>query len=123
MDEGGRVGLPIDPSLRTARGSRDRLRLNLKVRGWGRLLGRGSPKPRVALVADELPAIPCPAFGTRGLVLELQGLSKDRLGSVRLAVDESGKFPDEGAGQAEDHDVLRHGLTSHRAIAERRRWK
>src|SRR2546422_5587 len=33
MDEGGRVGLPIDPSLRTARGSRDRLRLHLKVRG------------------------------------------------------------------------------------------
>src|SRR2546425_1249440 len=123
MDEGGRVGLPIDPSLRTARGSRDRLRLNLKVRGWGRLLGRGSPKPRVALVADELPAIPCPALGTRGLVLELPGLSQDRRGAARLAEDEGEHFPAAGAARAEVLDVLRHGRTSHRGAAEPRRGK
>src|SRR2546425_6950547 len=128
MDEGGRVGLAVDSSLWTARRSRDRLRLRLQVRGWGRLLGRGSPEPGVALVADELPGIPRPAFRTRGLVLEVPGLAQDRRGAARLAEDEREQLPAAGAARAEVLDVLRHGNPSTRGAAdprkggERRLW-
>src|SRR5439155_823746 len=110
VDEGGRVGLAIDSSLWTARRSRDRLRLRLQVRGWGRLLGRGSPEAGVALVADELPRISRPAFRTGGLVLELPGLAQDRRGAARLAEDEREELPAAGAARAEVLDGKPNGI-------------
>src|SRR5207247_11399155 len=93
VDERGLVGLAVDTSRQTARGSRDRLWLRPQVRGCRRPLGRGRPKPGVALVADELPRISRPAFGTRGLVLQVPGLSQDRRGTARLAEDEREQLP------------------------------
>src|SRR2546422_11707945 len=118
VDEGGRGRLAIDSPLWTTRRSRDRLRLRPQVRAWGRLLGRGSPKPGVALVADELPGIPRPAFRTRGLVLELPGLAQDRRGAARLAEDEREELPAAGAARAEVLDVRRHERTSSRGAPE-----
>src|SRR5207245_9191252 len=85
VDEGGRVGFPVDAPLRTACGRRDR-----RGRGGGRpfLLGGGCPEARVALVADNLPGVSSAAFGTRGLPFELAGLAQDRRGPARLAQEE-----------------------------------
>ena len=118
VDEGGRVGFPVDAPLRTACGGRDR-----RGRGGGRplLVGGGCPEARVALVADDLPGVPSAAFGTRGLPFELAGLAQDRRGTARFAQDEREEFPAAGAAGAKIFDVLRHGRASHRLSAESRR--